>query len=140
MVPRIHERPRDRAVRQPERVAKFMRGHREKASPFFVAIVLQHPYFFLVEMNVPAAIFTWKESVRQDLASAIKRISIAVITAMKVYQNVRSVAVNLLEDEFRVPRPKIEGFAQLVTNTARVEAARVLGSQAYSVGNPCVVP
>lgn len=51
---------------------------------------------------------------------------------MKVNQNIRSVAVNFLKGEFRVPRPQIEGPAQLEANAARVETTRLLGSQAVT--------
>lgn len=47
---------------------------------FLVAIVLQQPYLLLVEVSVPAAIPAREERVRQDLTSAIERISISVIT------------------------------------------------------------
>lgn len=51
---------------------------------------------------------------------------------MKVNQNIRSVAVNFLKGEFRVPRPQIESPAQLEANAARVETTRLLGSQAVT--------
>ena len=93
-------------------MAKFMRGHREKAGSFFVAVVvLQQPYFFLVEMDVSAAISTRKERMCQNLASPIEWISIAVMTTMKVNQNIRPIAVNLLKSKLRVSRPEIEGSA-----------------------------
>lgn len=55
-----------------------------------------------------------------------------MITTMKVNQNIRSVAVNFLKGEFRVPRPQIESPAQLEAYAARVEATRLLGSQAVT--------
>lgn len=119
-------------MRQAERVAKFMRGHREKAGPFFVAVILQQPYFFFIEMNVSTAISAGEESVRQDLALAIERISVTVITTMEVHQDVRPVAVNFLEGEPRIPCPETEGFAQFETDAAGVEATRLFGSQAPS--------
>lgn len=51
---------------------------------------------------------------------------------MKVNQNIRPIAVNLLKSKLGVSRPEIEGSAQLETNAARVEATRLLGSQAVT--------
>lgn len=47
---------------------------------FLVTVVLQQPYFLLVEVSIPAAVLAREERVRQDLTSAIERISISVIT------------------------------------------------------------
>lgn len=49
---------------------------------------------------------------------------------MEVDQDVGVVAVDLLEGELRIPGPEIEGLAQLQPDPARVQAARLLGSQA----------
>jgi len=49
---------------------------------------------------------------------------------MEVDQDVGVVAVDLLEGEPRIPGPEIEGLAQLQPDPARVQTARLLGSQA----------
>lgn len=51
---------------------------------------------------------------------------------MEVDQNVGAVVVNLLEGELRIPGPEIEGPTQFQPNPIRVQAARLLGSQAAS--------
>lgn len=62
------------------RARHYVPGREIEALTFLVTVVLQQPYLLLVEVSVPAAVLAREERVRQDLASAIERISISVIT------------------------------------------------------------
>lgn len=57
---------------------------------------------------------------------------------MEVNQDVGVVAVDLLESELGIPGPEVEGPAQLQPDSASVQAAGLLGSQATTRRSPRV--
>lgn len=88
-----------------------------------VDIIIGEPEFVPVEVSIAAAASVGEEGVRQDLTSAVERIPIPVVSSLELHQDIRPIAVHLLERQAGVLSPHIESSSQNTSHGTCGEAA-----------------